>query len=106
MTDDKLTIVLAQRIMGWGIGPDRFLTGNRSWLPRWRFRPTERIEDACRLLDFARPDAHYIELAKQGYFSVRIEINGVAGVACDRSRARVISLALARAIEIDLDSSW
>jgi hypothetical protein len=36
MTSEQLTAVLAGRVMGWGVGPDRFLMGNRGWMPSWR----------------------------------------------------------------------
>jgi hypothetical protein len=29
MTSEHLTAILAERVMGWTIGPDRFMTANR-----------------------------------------------------------------------------
>jgi hypothetical protein len=55
MTGERLTAILAQRVMGWRVAPDRFLMGNRRWSPRWRFQPTERVKDAYRLLERAAP---------------------------------------------------
>ena len=46
MTGKQLTATLAERVMGWRVGPDRFQIGNRGWIPRGRFRPTERLQDA------------------------------------------------------------
>jgi len=53
MTSDVVTARLAERVMGWSVAPDRYLIGNRSWIPRWRFQPLERLEDAFRLLEKA-----------------------------------------------------
>jgi hypothetical protein len=41
--EEHLAAVLAERVMRWGVGPDRFLLSNRCWLPRWRFQPTESM---------------------------------------------------------------
>jgi hypothetical protein len=56
MTADQLTGVLAERVMGWGVGPDRFLTGNRGWMPRWKFQPAQKLADAIRLLEAANTE--------------------------------------------------
>jgi hypothetical protein len=64
MTVENLTAILAKRVMRWTAAPDRFLTGNRGWLPRDRFRPTERIQDAFKLLTAATPAEYNIGGAK------------------------------------------
>ena len=46
--------------MGWTVGPDRFMMGNRGWMPRWRFQPAEKLEDAFRLLEEAAPQEYSI----------------------------------------------
>ena len=51
MTSEHLTAVLAERVMGSTVRRDRFMIGSRGWMPRWRFQPLERIEDAFALLD-------------------------------------------------------
>lgn len=51
ITSEELTRLLAERVLGWATSPDRFLTGNRRWMPRWRFRPFDRLEDSFKLLD-------------------------------------------------------
>ena len=51
MTSEHLTAILAERVMGWTVGPDRFMMGNRGWMPRWRFQPAEKLDDAFRLLE-------------------------------------------------------
>ena len=53
MTSDHLTTALAQQVMGWGAGPDRFLMGRRRWKPRWRFQPLTDLADAFSILDKA-----------------------------------------------------
>jgi hypothetical protein len=101
MTSDQLTAVLAERVMGWRVGPDRFLPGNRSWLPRWRFQPTERVEDANRLLERAAPQEYSMNRAQDGRFSVKIRIAGATGEAIESVQARAISFAIARALGLE-----
>ena len=60
MSNDQLTAVLAERVMGWTVGPDRFMMGNRGWMPRWRFQPADKLDDAFRLLQEAAPQAYSI----------------------------------------------
>jgi hypothetical protein len=66
MTNDKLTSILAERIMEWSIGPDRFMMGGRRWLPRWRFQPVKRIADAMRLLEKASPETYAMDCDESG----------------------------------------
>jgi hypothetical protein len=98
MTAEALTAELAQKVMGWGVAPDRFLIGNRSWIPRWRFQPLERLEDAFRLLEKAQPEQYSMDGGPDGAFSVRVRIGGRLGKARDDSKPRAITLALARAL--------
>ena len=51
--DLELTEELARSVMGWRSAPGRFLKPGGSWLPKWRFAPLERLEDAFRLLHAA-----------------------------------------------------
>jgi hypothetical protein len=60
VTDESLTALLAQKVMGWNVAPDRSLIGNRSWIPRWRFQPTEKLDDAFRLLEKVQPEQDLI----------------------------------------------
>src|ERR1039458_3711266 len=60
MTGDHLAAVLAERVMHWRVTPDRFLTGNRGWLPRWRFQPTKNPKDAFRLLEAVAPQEYSV----------------------------------------------
>jgi hypothetical protein len=102
MTTDRLTAILAERVMGWGVGPDRFLMGHRRWLPRWRFQPANRLEDAFRLLEQAAPLEYTMGAAANGRFWVRVRIGKAIGQARDRSKPRAITLAVARAIGIEV----
>jgi hypothetical protein len=103
MTVKELTAVLAERVMKWGVAPGRFLMDGRRWLPRWRFQPTERIEDAFRLLEALDPEAYDMAGRGAGNFSVRIRLgNGGHGEASDKSKARAITYAVARAIGVDV----
>ena len=78
MTTDQLTAILAERVMGWRVGPDRFLTGNRRWMPRWRYRPLDHLPDAIRLLEAAGP-GRYTITDTNGLVSVRVQIAGITG---------------------------
>jgi hypothetical protein len=100
MTSERLTSILAERVMGWRVGPDRFQMGNRAWLPRPRFRPTERIQDAFRVLLAAEP-SEYTMAGGSGRSSwARLRIDGAFGEASSSSMPTAISLAIARALGI------
>src|SRR5436853_200927 len=51
MTSECLTAIVAERVMGWTVAPDRFMTGKRRWMPRWRFQPLAKLDDAFGLLE-------------------------------------------------------
>ena len=100
MTED-LTTLLAERVMGWDRSlQTRFLLGDRRWLPRWRFQPTEKLEDAFRLLDAATPQQYKMGCEAAGLFWVRVRIAGKTGEARHQSKPRAITLAVARALQI------
>lgn len=102
MTIDQLTAVLAERIMGWTVGPERFLMGNREWMPRWRFQPAEKLEDAFRLLEEAAPQEYSICGDNRGSIHVRVRIESTAGEARGTSTPSVITYAVARAVGIEV----
>jgi hypothetical protein len=102
MTED-LTTLLARRVMGWEVAPDRFLMGKRKWIPRWRFRPEEKLEDAFRLLEATAPQKYTMSREGPGLFRVLVRIEGKNGQAEDRSKPRAITLAVCRALQIPLD---
>jgi hypothetical protein len=97
----SLTAALAQRVMGWGVGPDRFLTGSRGWMSRWRFQPTERIADALRLLERLAPQEYAIGAADGGGFWATVRVASTSGEARESSQARALTFAIARAIGLD-----
>ena len=96
-----LEATLAQRVMGWVVGPDRYVLRGSSWMPRWRFQPTRSIDDAFRLLDHARPESYSMGSNGRGVFSVKIQISGKSGAARDNRKALAITLAVARALGLE-----
>ena len=103
MTTPELTALLAEQVMRWTVAPGRYLMGHRRWIPAWRFEPTKRLEDAFRLLDAADPDEYSIHARRGSGFSVRVKITGTAGEACDTSKPRAITFAVARAVGLEPD---
>ena len=102
MNPERLTAMLAKSVMGWKVAPDRFLTAKRSWIPRWRFNPLERIEDAFMLLD--RSGSHRYTISRAGeVFEVEVECGGRVGKATNDSKPRAITLAVARALGTKMD---
>ena len=102
MTKD-LNANLAERVMRWTVHRDRFLMGNRGWMPRWRFQPAEKIEDAFRLLEAAAAQAFTIEGDDKGNVHVRVRIAGKQGEARGTSKPLAITCAVARAVGIEVE---
>jgi len=103
MTDESMTAALAERVMGWCVQPNRFVTTNRGWMPRWRFQPTEKLVDAFRLLEQAAPQAYIISGDEKGECRVHIRLGERTGDALGLSKPRAISMAIARAVGIEID---
>jgi hypothetical protein len=103
MTSENLAALLAKRVMGWGVGPDRFLMGNRGWMPRWRFQPAEKLADALRLLEEAAPEEYNMRGDSEGNVQVQVRIGDGTGEACGTSKPRAITLAVARALRLEVD---
>jgi len=100
MTDTRLTDELATRVLGWKPSSDRFVKPDRGWLPRWRFRPLEDLADALRLLDAA---AQRYTLTNDGStFSADVQANSRRGKASGTNKARTITLAVARAVGLEV----
>lgn len=91
----RLTEELAHRILGWKSAPDRFLKAGRGWLPKWRFAPFERLEDAFRLLDSADT---YVLTKADSSFAAEVWVGSCTGRALGELKATTITLALAKAI--------
>lgn len=105
MTAETLTAVLAKRVMGWGVGPDRFTTSSRHWLPRWRFQPTRSLEDAFRLLEQVAPREYAMGASEDGAFWATVRLAGTTGEARESSQPRALTFAIARAVGIQVDAS-
>jgi hypothetical protein len=102
MTNDNLSAWLAEWIMRWTVGRDRFLMDGRRWIPRWRFQPTKNLENALALLDAADADECSIIRRRGSDWSVTIIIGDGTGKAQDPSQARAITLAVAQAVGLDV----
>src|SRR5271157_3769220 len=105
MTSENLAALLAKRVMGWGVGPDRFLTANRGWMPRWRFQPSEKLADALRLLEKAAPEEYTMRGDSDGNVRVHVQIGDATGEACCASQPYAIACAIARALGIEVEGA-
>ncbi len=103
MTLENLTVLLAQRVMGWTVGPDRFLLGKRSWIRRSAFRPTERLQDAQKLLLAAGAAEYSMGGGKEQPFWARVVIGQKDCTASAQSLPASICLATARALNIAVE---
>jgi hypothetical protein len=100
-TREQLTATLARSVMGWAIGSDRFLKGGRRWAPHWHFQPFRKLENARQLLE--KTDGKYtLSRAANGRFTASVSIGDREGTASGRSDAATITVALARAVGIDV----
>jgi hypothetical protein len=101
MTPTKLTIVLAETVMGWRCAPNRFLLGDRQWISWAQFQPLHRVQDAFRLLQRV---ASTLSLTRtvEGVFTATVRIGEQTGSACGDSEAATITLALARALRLEV----
>lgn len=100
MTNEQLAALLAERVMGWGTGPERFMMRGRRWLPRWRFSPVTRLEDAFLLLNHAG-GAYTLVVDPNGLFTAEVRIRGQVGKATGDAKGRTITLAIARALNLE-----
>jgi len=96
MTDELLTAILAERVMGWKVGPNRFLTGKRSWMSRSQFKPLVDLKDAFQLLDAATNDYSLLS-GPDRVFTALVRLGGRVGRGIGEPKARAISLAVASA---------
>jgi hypothetical protein len=104
MSMDLLTAALVKRVMRWEVRPDRFLTDNRGWIARGRFRPTERMQDAFKLLVAAKPTDYSLGGGNGKRSWAKVQIGGVFGEASDQSLPTAICLATARALGIEVEA--
>jgi hypothetical protein len=98
---DKLTAQLAECVMGWKASPDRFIKSGRSWIPRWRFRPFDELEDAFQLLDRAA-DRFTLTSDNGKVFTAAVQIGGSHRKASGLRKARTITTAIALALGFEV----
>jgi hypothetical protein len=101
VTEERLTVLLAEHAMGWRSGPDRFLTGGRNWTPRWRFNPLRDLDSAFSLLTQA-VTGYSIHCSGEE-FRVSVSAGVRLGEAVGNSLPRTISLAVAQALNLEVD---
>jgi hypothetical protein len=101
MTNDQLTAILAERVMGWSVSPDRFMTANRGWMPRWRFQPLTCLDDAFQLLKMAAA-ALVLTTAGEGTFAAQVRVGDRTSRASSASVATSITVAIASVIGLDV----
>jgi hypothetical protein len=99
MNDDRLRDELAHRLLGWKVGPDRFIKSGRTWIPKWRFNPLSRLEDAFLLLDRAG-GSYLLSFDSDGVFTVEVQVGERIAKANGEPKARAITLAISRALGI------
>jgi hypothetical protein len=100
MTDERLTDELAVRVLGWRLAPGRYLKPNRGWASRSKFRPLVDLKDAFRLLDAVTGD-YSLGATPGGIFTAQVRVAGRVGKGTGEPKARAISLAVARALQVD-----
>jgi len=101
MTDQALTDILAERVMGWRVTPDRFIRSGRGWLPKWRFAPLSRLDDAFQLLD-RLAFAYKLERTGGDKFAVEVRSSGRIGTASGEQKARTITMAIVQALGLEV----
>jgi hypothetical protein len=99
MSDDRLTEKLAVEVMGWKAAPDRFIKSGRCWIPKWRFKPFTRLEDAFLLLGRAG-GTYTLSLGSDGVFTAEFRVGEHVGKASGEPKARAITVAISRALGI------
>ena len=99
MTTERVTASLVERVLGWRVGPDRFLLGNRQWIRRSGFEPFTNLKDAFQLLDKA---ASAFKLSgTPGRFTAEVSVENRSGSATGEHKAATITVAIARAVGLD-----
>ena len=88
--------------MGWRLAPGRFITVGRSWISRSKFRPLADVRDAFRLLETVAAE-YSLASAAAGTLAATVHVAGRKGKAVGGPKARIICLALAQAMGIDVE---
>ena len=92
---------LVSKILGWRTAPDRFIKPGRSWTPRSRFNPFTRLEDAFLLLERVG-STWVLSVDADRVFAAQICVGDRVGEACGDPNARTITMALCRALGIEV----
>jgi hypothetical protein len=82
---------------------ERFLTGDRRWLPRWKFQPAQKLADAIRLLEAANTEEYSVAATASGGYCARVRISGATAEAHADTKPLAICLAVAAAFGIEVD---
>ena len=105
MTAEQLTDTLAEKVMRWTTAPDRFLLGNRQWIPTWRFQPTKNISDAFQLFEAADVVKYVLRVDSPGVCWVKVWTNVASAEASGPTLPLTICFAIARACGIDVEAA-
>jgi hypothetical protein len=105
VTSDQLAAILAERVIGWRVGPKRILTGGRTWIARWRFQPLRRLEHALQLLDKANGQ-YTLTRAENGTYTALVTVGNRHGSATGKCEAASITVALALALGIEVPQDF
>jgi len=101
MNDRELTELVASRVMGWRICPDRFGKSGKSWIPRWKFQPLVELSEAFHVLDRAS-DQYSLTKDRHGIFTANVQIGTCQGKASGEPKARTVTMAVARALGLEV----
>ena len=102
MSADRLTDALATRVLGWKVAPGRYVKLNRSWTPAWRFAPLSNLDQAFELLDKAEA-TFSLTTDATGILEAEVRVDDATGKASGPLKAKVITMALARALGMEVD---
>jgi hypothetical protein len=105
VTTNQLTVVLAEKVMGWRVAPDRFLMDRRRWLATWRFQPTKNIADAFQLVEAAGVVEFALRASRNGVYGVKVRTSAASAEASGSSLPLTICVAIARAYSIDVEAA-
>jgi hypothetical protein len=101
MTNDQLTAMLVERILGWRACRDRFIKSGREWIPKWRFNPFIRLDDAFLLLE-RTGGTYLLTIDPNGIFTAEVRVGDQTGKSAGDPKASAITLAIARALAIEV----
>jgi hypothetical protein len=103
VTTKQLTILLAEKVMGWRVAPNRFLIDGRRWLPTWRFNPMRNLSDAFHLLAAADVVEYVLRFDRKTLYRAKVRTNGASAAASGPSLPFAICVAIARAYGIRVE---